>query len=98
MPQDAYTLRRLCLELNNIFKDAKVNRIICPDNDEIILTLFTGKTTLKLLLSVNPGSPRIGITETEKEGLLTATNFCMLGTKPEPQCFCTIFLNYSQNL
>ncbi|MBR1984049.1 MAG: NFACT family protein [Clostridia bacterium] len=78
MPQDAYTLRRLCLELNNIFKDAKVNRIVCPDNDEIILTLFTGKTTLKLLLSVNPGSPRIGITETEKEGLLMATNFCML--------------------
>ena len=78
MPQDAYTLRRLCLELNNVFKGSKVNRIIAPDNDEIILTLFTGKTTLKLLLSVNPGSPRIGITQTEKEGLLTATNFCML--------------------
>ena len=78
MPQDAYTLRRLCLELNSIFKDAKVNRVVCPNNDEIILTLFTGKTTLKLLLSVNPGSPRIGITKTEKEGLLTATNFCML--------------------
>ncbi len=78
MPQDAYTLRHLCLELNTLFKDAKVNRIIAPDNDEIIFTLFTGKTTLKLLLSVNPGSPRVGVTEIDKEGLLTATNFCML--------------------
>ena len=78
MPQDAYTLRPLCLELNTLFKGAKVNKIVVPDNDEIIFTLFTGKKTLKLLVSVNPGAPRIGVTEIDKEGLLTATNFCML--------------------
>ena len=78
MPQDAYTLRHLCLELNSLFKGAKVNKVVAPNNDEIVLTLFTGKKTLKLLLSVNPGSPRIGVTEVDKEGLLTATNFCML--------------------
>ena len=78
MPQDAYTLRHLCLELNSLFKGAKVNKVVAPNNDEIVLTLFTGKKTLKLLLSVNPGSPRIGVTDVDKEGLLTATNFCML--------------------
>ena len=81
MPQDAYTLRHLCVELNSLFSGAKVNRIVAPDNDELILTLYTGKKTERLLLSVNPGSPRIGVTDKDKEGMLTATNFCMLMRK-----------------
>ena len=33
MPQDAYTLRYLCKELNSILKGGKVNRITQPSND-----------------------------------------------------------------
>lgn len=81
MPQDAFTLRYLCEELNLIFKDGKVNRITQPSNDELFLTIYTGKRTEKLLLNVNPSAPRIGVVNTEKESPLTAPNFCMLMRK-----------------
>ena len=78
MPQDAFTLRYLCEELNDVFKGGKINRIVQPDNDEVVFTIYTGKSTQKLSLCVNPSSPRIGIVEDEKESPLTAPNFCML--------------------
>lgn len=81
MPQDAYTLRYLCEELNSIFSGGKINRITQPSFDELVLTVYTGKGTEKLLLNVNPSSPRIGIISREKESPLTAPNFCMLMRK-----------------
>lgn len=78
MPQDAFTLKFLCEELNDLLKGGKVNRIVQPDNDQVVLTVYTGKKTEKLLLCVNPGCPRIGIVKVEKESPLTAPNFCML--------------------
>lgn len=78
MPQDAYTLRYLCEELNLIFKGGKVNRIVQPSGDEIVFTVYTGKRTEKLLLSVNPSMPRIGVIDREKDSPLTPPNFCML--------------------
>ncbi len=81
MPQDAYTLRYLCEELSQIFSGGKVNRITQPSCDELILTIYTGKRTEKLLLNVNPGAPRMGVISQEKESPLTAPNFCMLMRK-----------------
>lgn len=78
MPQDAFTLRYLCTELNSVFKGGKVNRITQPSNDETVFTIYTGKKTEKLLLNVNPAAPRIGIVFSEPESPLTAPNFCML--------------------
>ena len=79
MPQDAFTLRYLCEELNSIFVGGKVNRVVEPNGDEVVLTIYTAeKRTEKLLLSVNPASPRMGITTVERDGPLTAPNFCML--------------------
>lgn len=78
MPQDAFTLNYLCKELTEVFCGGKVNRIIQPSNDEVVFTIYTGKRTNKLLLDVNPGGPRIGIIESEKDSPLTAPNFCML--------------------
>ncbi len=78
MPQDAFTLRYLCEELNSLFKGGKINRIVQPDNDEVIFTVYTGSKTIKLSLCVNPSSPRIGVVDEEKACPLTAPNFCML--------------------
>lgn len=78
MPQDAFTLRYLCEELNELLSGGKINRIVQPSSDEIVFTVYTGKRTEKLLIDVNPASPRMGITEEEKESPLTAPNFCML--------------------
>ncbi len=81
MPQDAFTLKYLCEELNELFAGGKVNRITEPTNDELVLTIYTGKKTEKLLLNVNPSSPRIAVINNEKESPLTAPNFCMLMRK-----------------
>lgn len=81
MPQDAFTLRYLCEELNELFKGGKVNKITEPSADELVLTVYTGKKTEKLLLNVNPAAPRIGVINQDKESPLTAPNFCMLMRK-----------------
>ena len=81
MPQDAFTLKYLCSELNTVFSGGKINRITQPNNDELVFTIYTGKRTEKLLLNVNPSSPRIGVITEEKESPLTAPNFCMLMRK-----------------
>ncbi|MBQ3596772.1 MAG: NFACT family protein [Clostridia bacterium] len=78
MPQDAFTLKYLSAELNNLFAGGKINKIVQPDNDEVIFTIYNGKTTYKLSLCVNPSCPRIGVVDEEKECPLTAPNFCML--------------------
>ena len=82
MPQDAFTLKYLCAEFNEVFSNGKVNRIIQPSNDEIMLTVYTSKKcTKKMLINVNPSSPRISICNQEKDSPLTAPNFCMLMRK-----------------
>ena len=78
MPQDAFTLRYLCEELNGIMKGARINRISQPTSDVIILTVYTESGVKKLLLDVDPACPRIGIIETEPPQFVPAPNFCML--------------------
>lgn len=78
MPQDAFTLKFLCEELNEILANGKVNKIVQTNNDSVVLTIWTGKKTEKLLLDVNPASPRICLIDKEENAPLTAPNFCML--------------------
>ncbi len=78
MPQDAFTLRYLCIELNNIFSGGKINRIVQTDENRVVFTVYTGKTTKKLMLDVNPANPRIGVVDEEGDSPLVAPNFCML--------------------
>ncbi len=78
MPQDAFTLRYLCEELNSVFSGGKVNKIIQPNQDTVVLTIYTGRGTKRLLLSVNPANPRIGVTMDNYESPSVAPNFCML--------------------
>ncbi len=78
MPQDAFTLRYLCEELNGILKNGKINRVAQPTADITVLTVYTTSGVKKLLLDVNPANPRIGITDFEPMSERTASNFCML--------------------
>lgn len=78
MPQDALMLKYLCKELNTVFSGGKINRIVEPNVDQTVFTVFNGKKTYKLLLDVNPSMPRIAIIDKEQESPLTAPNFCML--------------------
>lgn len=78
MPQDAFHIRRLCKELNALLTGGKINRISQVDKDELTFIIYTGKTTVKLILSTNASNARVCVSQTEKEPALVAPNFCML--------------------
>ena len=78
MPQDAFHVKRLASELNALLVGGKINRISQVSKDELTFIIYTGKSTVKLILSTNATSARVCLSETEKEPLAVAPNFCML--------------------
>ena len=78
MPQDAFHIRRLTEELNRLLTGGKINRISQVDKDELTFIIYTGKSTVKLILSANATGARVCLSATEKEPAPVAPNFCML--------------------
>lgn len=78
MPQDAFHIKRISEELNNMLSGGKVNRISQVDKDEITLIIYTGNGTLKLILNTNASFARVVVQKTEKAPLLVPPSFCML--------------------
>ena len=78
MPQDAFHIRRSAKELNTFLVGGKINRISQVNKDELTFIIYTGKTTVKLILSANASNARVCLSATEKEPLAVAPNFCML--------------------
>ena len=78
MPQDAFHIRRLSKELNGFLVGGKINRISQVSKDELTFIIYTGKTTVKLIVSANASTARVCLSSTEKEPLAVAPNFCML--------------------
>ena len=78
MPQDAFHIRRLAQELNTLLVGGKINRISQVNKDELTFIIYTGKTTVKLILSANASNARVCLSLTEKEPAPVAPNFCML--------------------
>lgn len=78
MPQDAFHIRRLAKELNGFLVHGKINRISQVNKDELTFIIYTGKTTVKLILSANASNARVCLSATEKEPAPIAPNFCML--------------------
>ena len=78
MPQDAFHIRRLTTELNALLVGGKVNRISQVNKDELTFIIYTGKSTVKLILSANASNARVCLSLTEKEPAPVAPNFCML--------------------
>ena len=78
MPQDAFHIRRSVKELNELLVGGKINRISQVNKDELTLIIYTGKTTVKLILSANASNACVCLSLTEKEPAPVAPNFCML--------------------
>ena len=78
MPQDAFHIRRLSKELNALLQGGKLNRISQVDKDELTFIIYTGRSTVKLILSTNASNARVCLSNTEKEPAAIAPNFCML--------------------
>ena len=78
MPQDAFHIKRLTAELNTFLVGGKINRISQVNKDELTFIIYTGKSTVKLILSANASGARVCLSATEKEPAPVAPNFCML--------------------
>ncbi len=78
MPQDAFHIRRLATELNTFLVHGKINRISQVNKDELTFIIYTGKSTVKLILSSNASNARVCLSAVEKEPAPVAPNFCML--------------------
>ena len=78
MPQDAFHIRRLSGELHSLLVGGKINRISQVNKDELTFIIYTGKTTVKLIVSANASNARVCLSLTEKEPAPVAPNFCML--------------------
>ena len=78
MPQDAFHIRRLTAELHSFLVGGKINRISQANKDDLTFIIYTGKSTVKLLLSANASGARVCLSSIEKEPAPIAPNFCML--------------------
>ena len=66
MPQDAFHIRRLSKELGALLTGGKINRISQVDKDELTFIIYTGKSTVKLIISTNASNARVCLSKTEK--------------------------------
>ena len=79
MPLDAIVLTALRRELTDTLTGAKVDRIGMPEKDLLILSLRTRESgTVRLLISLRPGSARIHLTTRSYENPAQPPMFCML--------------------
>ena len=78
MPQDAFHIKRISQELHALLLGGKINRISQVNKDELTFIIYTGKSTVKLILSTSASGARVCLSAYEKEPAPIAPNFCML--------------------
>ncbi len=78
MPMDGLTLGLIARELKSTLAGGRVDRIVQPERDELILTVRNGGANHLLLLSASAGCARAHLTSTKKGGPLEPFNLCML--------------------
>ncbi|NSW82256.1 MAG: fibronectin/fibrinogen-binding protein [Syntrophothermus sp.] len=78
MPFDGLTIAALCEELNPFLQGCRIDKILQPEKDEIVLSLRKPKGSKRLVISANPGWSRLHLTDERKENPATPFAFCML--------------------
>ena len=78
MAFDGLAVACMVNELNNVLSQGRVDKILQPEYDEIILGIRAGGKNHKLVLSASSSNPRIHLTTTQKENPEKAPMFCML--------------------
>lgn len=77
MPFDGVATACMVHELNKILKGGKIDKVQQPDPDEIRLVIRNNGSNHTLVLSANSSTPRVHLTDEQKENPLTAPAFCM---------------------
>lgn len=78
MATDALNYSVIIRELDNALRGGKVTRLIQPEKDELLLTIYKNRENLKLLLCANSNVCRVHLTSNNYNAPQTAPSFCML--------------------
>lgn len=78
MAFDGIAISCIVHELNDILAQGRVDKVLQPEYDEIILGVRSGGKNHKVVLSASSSNPRVHITTVQKENPEKAPMFCML--------------------
>jgi len=78
MSLDGFTMRSIVDELNEQLLNGKINKIVQPEKEELLITINTTEGNKRLLISANASLPFLFITPDNKTAPITAPGFCML--------------------
>lgn len=78
MAFDGVAISCMVHELNEILAQGRVDKVLQPEYDEIILAIRSGGKNRKLVLSASSSNPRVHLTNVQKENPEKAPMFCML--------------------
>ena len=78
MAFDGIVIANLVKEFSDALTGGKIAKITQTERDELLFTIKNFRETKRLLLSVNASLPLAYLTDTNKQGPMTAPNFCML--------------------
>ncbi len=81
MPMDGVMLGFVARELKEKLVGGRVDKLTQPEKDEIILTIRNQGENRMLLITANPGSARLHLTNEKKNNPLEPPTFCMLMRK-----------------
>ena len=70
-------MRAVLTDISERFPDAKIEKVLQPQNDEIDLVIHSGRNNGRLVLNAGPNAPRIQLSDISKENPLKAPTFCM---------------------
>ena len=78
MAFDACMMRAVLTEFSREFPEAKIEKVLQPQNDEIDLVIKHAGNVRRLVFNVGPNAPRLQLSDTAKENPIKAPMFCML--------------------
>lgn len=78
MAFDGITVAAVVSELKTALTGGRIYKIAQPETDELLLTIKNNREQYRLLLSASASLPLAYLTPDNKQGPLSAPNFCML--------------------
>lgn len=78
MAFDACMMRAVLSEFSHEFPEAKIEKVLQPQNDEIDMLIHHGRSSRRLVFNVGPNAPRLQLSDVAKENPIKAPMFCML--------------------
>lgn len=78
MAFDACMMRAVISEILEGYPDAKIEKVLQPQSDEIDLVIHSARNSTRLIFNVGPNAPRMQLSSIVKENPLKAPAFCML--------------------